>query len=101
LRESQRKADSIGTGTISRTSPSTIKPKEVEEVLSNHPVFIEAESDERSGEELSELGHTNAGRILFVIWTPRGKRSRPVTAYDADPKTQALYTEAQFRRDDE
>jgi uncharacterized protein len=87
---------------IAHVAKHKATPEEIQEVLSNDPVFIETEIDELSGEErISELGHTNAGRILFVVWTPRGRRSRPVTAYDADPKTQALYTEARFRRGDE
>ena len=87
---------------IGHAAKHKVKPEEVEEVLSNDPVFIESEIDDISGEErISELGHTNAGRILFVVWTPRGKHVRSVTAYDADLKTQALYTGARFRRDDE
>jgi uncharacterized DUF497 family protein len=45
-----------------------------------------------------ELGHTNAGRVLFVAWTPRGKLRRPVTAFDANRKTRAAY---QRRRNEE
>jgi uncharacterized DUF497 family protein len=55
--------------------------------------------DARSGEKrVLELGHTCAGRILFVAWTPRGKLKRPVTAFDANRKTRAAY---QRRRHDE
>jgi len=87
---------------IGHIAKHKVKPEEVEQVLSNNPVLIEMETDELSGEErISELGQTNAGRVLFIVWTLRGRRTRPVTAFDADPKTRALYTEAQFRRDDE
>jgi uncharacterized protein len=69
-----------------------VERNEVEEVLANGPVYIETRIDPRSGEErILELGHTNAGRVLFVAWTPRGKRTRPVTAFDADRKTRARY----------
>ncbi len=69
-----------------------VEPAEVEEVLSNDPVHVETRTDARSGEErVLELGHTNAGRILFVAWTPRGKLRRPVTALDANRKTRAAY----------
>jgi hypothetical protein len=35
--------------------------------LKNDPIHIETRVDARSGEErVLELGHTNAGRILFV-----------------------------------
>jgi len=69
-----------------------VEPTEVEEVLANDPVHIETRIDKRSGEErILELGHTNGGRILFVAWTPRGKRRRPVTAFDANRKTRSAY----------
>jgi uncharacterized DUF497 family protein len=76
-----------------------VEPTEVEEVLANDPIYIETRIDSRSGEErVLELGHTNAGRILFVAWTPRGKLKRPVTAFDANRKTRAAY---QRRRNEE
>lgn len=76
-----------------------VKPGEVEEVLANDPVRVETRTDARSGEaRVLELGHTNAGRVLFVAWTPRGKLKRPVTAFDANRKTRAAY---QRRRNEE
>jgi uncharacterized DUF497 family protein len=69
-----------------------VDPTEVEEVLANGPIRVETRTDARSGEERTlELGHTNAGRILFVAWTRRGKLKRPVTAFDANRKTRAAY----------
>ena len=69
-----------------------IGPPEVEEVLANEPIYIETRMDARSGEErILELGNTNAGRVLFVAWTPRGELTRPVTAFDANRKTRAAY----------
>jgi uncharacterized DUF497 family protein len=69
-----------------------VERTEVEEVLANRPVRIEIRTDARSGEErVLELGHTNAGRVLFVAWTPRGELTRPVTAFDANRKTRAAY----------
>jgi uncharacterized DUF497 family protein len=65
----------------------------------NGPVRIETRTDARSGEErILELGHTNAGRVLFVAWTPRGEFTRPVTAFDANRKTRTAY---QRRRHEE
>src|SRR5580692_9003349 len=76
-----------------------VQPTEVEEVLANDPIRIETRMDARSGEErVLELGHTNSGRILFVVWTPRGKRKRPVAAFDANRKIRAAY---QRRRNEE
>jgi len=76
-----------------------VTPHEVEEVLANNPIHIETRVDTRSGEDrILELGHTHAGRILFVAWTPRGKLKRLVTAFDANRKTRAAY---QRRRNEE
>ena|SRR5438034_1164162 len=76
------------------------KASRVEQVLRNGPILIETEIDENSGEErITEIGHTDTGRILFVVWTLRRTSCRPVTAYAADPKTRALYIGARFRKD--
>ena len=69
-----------------------VETPEVEEVLANAPIRIETRTDVRSGEDrILELGHTTAGRVLFVAWTPRGKLIRPITAFDANRKTRADY----------
>jgi uncharacterized DUF497 family protein len=58
----------------------------------NEPLHIKTQIDPRSGgERAQELGHTNAGRVLFVVRTARGERTRPVTAFDANRKTRAVY----------
>jgi uncharacterized DUF497 family protein len=44
-----------------------------------------------TGTSILELGHADSGRILFVAWAPRGKRKRPVTAFNANRKTRAAY----------
>ena len=63
---------------IAHVAKHKVKPEEVEEVLSNNTVFIESEIDELSGgERLSELGHTNAGRILFVVGLREGNAFVP------------------------
>jgi predicted DNA binding CopG/RHH family protein/uncharacterized DUF497 family protein len=65
-----------------------VETSEVEEALANDPIRIETRKDTRSGEErILELGRTNAGRVLFVVWTPRGERMRPIAAFDANRKT--------------
>lgn len=77
-------------------------PEEVEQVFANRPVYIETRIDGRSGEHrVLELGHTAAGRILFVAWTLRGNLTRPVTAFDADRKVRAAYNERSKRDEEE
>jgi hypothetical protein len=57
-----------------------ISPAGAEEVLRNRPVDLEAQL--RNGEErLPHIGETDAGRILIVVTTMRGKKIRVVTAW--------------------
>jgi uncharacterized DUF497 family protein len=69
-----------------------VEPHEVEEALANAPLHIEDQIDAISKEKrVFELGHTNAGRVLNVVWTLREGLTRVVTAYDANRKTRAGY----------
>jgi uncharacterized DUF497 family protein len=57
-----------------------ILPAEVEEVIRNRPLDLEVQL--RNGEErLPHIGETDAGRILIVVTTMRGKKIRVVTAW--------------------
>jgi uncharacterized DUF497 family protein len=77
-----------------------VEPHEVEEVLANESIFIETRIDTESGEERTlELGHTNSGRVLFVAWTLRGKRTRPVTAFEANRKTRTAYERRRYEEE--
>jgi uncharacterized DUF497 family protein len=77
-----------------------VGPHEVEEVLANEPIYIETRIDTKSGEErILELGHTSRGRVLFVAWTPRGDRTRPVTAFEANRKTRAAYERRSYEQE--
>jgi uncharacterized DUF497 family protein len=65
---------------------------EVEQVFGNDPVRVGTEIDPASGETRHhEIGATEAARVLYVIWTPRAKRIRTVTAWKAGRKLRALY----------
>jgi uncharacterized DUF497 family protein len=58
-----------------------ITPEEAEYALSGYTVEVEVREEE--GElRIMELGITASGRILFLAWTPRGRRVRVVTALD-------------------
>jgi uncharacterized DUF497 family protein len=77
-----------------------VEMHEVEEVLANEPVYIETRIDTESGEErILELGHANRGRVLFVAWTPRGERTRPVTAFEANRKTRTAYERKRYEEE--
>jgi len=67
-----------------------VEPGEVEEALLD-PERTRAEARNEPGERrLAFVGATEEGRILFVVYTRRGEKVRPITARDA--------SEAQKRR---
>jgi len=69
-----------------------VTPMEAEEVLQNEPLELDVQI--RAGEErFTQLGETEAGRILFVIVTWRGNLIRVVTAYPAKLKWRRLYAD--------
>ena len=58
----------------------------------NDPMFIDLE--EESGEDRwYALGPTNAMRMLFLVFTYRGARVRPITAWDAPKRLRDRYFE--------
>ena len=76
-----------------------VAPEEFEEVMFNEPADLEYEY-ELGEDRYKVLGVTNRGRILVVIWTPRGDRIRAVTAYPAPAhlrRTWAEYWEERSR----
>lgn len=67
-----------------------VAPQEVEEVLDNDPLDIEAETVD--GEQRwSSIGHTDQGRFLLVVTTLRRSRIRVVTAFSAPQSLIDLY----------
>lgn len=54
----------------------------------------------RVGAELrwSFIGRTSAGRTLFVVYTRRSGRVRPVTARDTSPRESAFYRRHRGKR---
>jgi uncharacterized DUF497 family protein len=69
-----------------------VYPLETEEVLSNSPLDVSYE--DRSGEtRIRQVGETSAGRILTIISTLRGERTRVITAYPASRLLRTTYLE--------
>lgn len=67
-----------------------ITPDEAEQVVHNDPVDLTLQL--RDGEERTpQVGETNAGRILVVITTWRGRLIRVVTAFPANVALRRLY----------
>ena len=74
---------------------------EVEQVFANDPLDVAAEvADEE--ERYTGVGHTDRLRVLVVVWTMRGRATRPITAFDASERLARRYlTEKGFRNETE
>lgn len=69
-----------------------VDPQECEEVFLNRPLVVEADRIHSQSEERSyALGQTDAGRLLFVVFTIRGKLIRVVSARDMSRKERRIY----------
>jgi uncharacterized protein len=67
-----------------------VTPVEAEQVILG--ASLPLVTDERGGEDRhTELGETEEGRLLLVVWTWRGRRIRVVTAFPANRKFRALW----------
>jgi len=67
-----------------------ILPVETEEVLKNRPRDLEHEL--RNGEErMTQIGETDAGRILIVVSTTQGQKVRVVTAWPAKERLRRYF----------
>lgn len=81
-------------GNIGKNKKHKVEDKESEEVFFDEKRFIfkdlvHSESEER----LRILGKTKKGRLLFVVFTKRGKRIRIISARDINKKEVYLYEE--------
>lgn len=69
-----------------------VSQAESEQVFFNQPLVV-AEDELHSGTELRHyaLGRTDAGRLLFVVYTLRGDRVRIISARDMTRREQKDY----------
>lgn len=67
-----------------------ISQPEFEQAMTNGPVFMDV--DDESGEERwYALGATDTLRVLFLVFTYRGERVRPITGWEASKKLREAY----------
>jgi uncharacterized DUF497 family protein len=67
-----------------------VSSAEAEQVILNDPLDLEYESG--GGEErLRQVGETLAGRLLVIVITWRGEKTRVVTAYPASRILKTIY----------
>ncbi len=70
-----------------------ISRPEFEQAMSNDPIFVDF-SDESGEERWYALGATDSLRVLFLVFSYRGERVRPITGWDTSKKLREAY----FRR---
>lgn len=65
---------------------------ESEEVFFNRPLLVgDDETHSASEERFYALGQTDAGRLLFVVFTIRGRLVRAISARDMSRKERKVY----------
>jgi uncharacterized DUF497 family protein len=73
-----------------------VSPAECEQVFFNEPLLLFPDTAHSQHEpRYYILGHTNAGRRLFVVFTVRGNLIRVISARDMSRKERKLYEQAQ------
>lgn len=72
-----------------------VSQSECEQIFFNQPLVI-AEDDLHSDEELRHyaLGQTDAGRLLFLVYTLRGEKVRVISARDMTPRERKEFEDA-------
>ena len=70
-----------------------ITPDEVAEVVGSQPLWRKGRKHRQTGRRsLYAFGQTEAGRYLFVVFSPLGRgRARCVTAREMDTKARRFY----------
>jgi len=67
-----------------------ITRSEFEQAMLHDPIVIDF-ADETGEARWYALGATNRLRVLFLVFTYREERVRPITGWDADKKLRELY----------
>jgi len=69
-----------------------VSPSESERIFFNRPLVV-ADDTRHSAKEKRyyALGHTDAGRMLFVVFTARGDKIRVISARDMNEKEREAY----------
>jgi len=69
---------------------------ECEEIFFNRPIIVKKdESHSTSEDRYLVLGKTDAGRLLFIVFTLRGNKIRIISARDMNRKERKIHEETQ------
>ena len=70
-----------------------VEPFECEEVFFNEVLYLRDEAHSKHEQRYRALGITNAGRLLFVVFTVRSEKLRVISARDMHRKERSIYYE--------
>jgi uncharacterized protein len=81
---------------IEHVARHSITPEEIEQIFANNPVDIDfaTVNDEH---RWTIIGHTNAARFFFVVFTMRDDIIRPVTAFKASKRFRDEYVKVKAK----
>ena len=69
-----------------------VTPAECEELFFNRPLVVGSDEKHSTGEErLYALGQSDSGRLMFVVFTIRGRLIRVISARDMSRKERRIY----------
>jgi uncharacterized protein len=70
-----------------------VRNAETEQIFFNRPLEISEDTEHSSEEEIryGALGRTNSNRKLFVVFTIRNNKIRPISARDQDKYERRMY----------
>ena len=69
---------------------------ECEEIFFNRPIIVKKDEPHSTSENrYFVLGKTDAGRLLFIVFTLRGNKIRIISARDMNRKERKIYEETQ------
>ena len=69
-----------------------VSPVEAEEVFFNKPLLLISDEKHSDKEQrFVAMGKTDAGRLLFINWTSRKGKIRPISARPMNKKERKMY----------
>ena len=68
-----------------------VSASECEQIFFNQPLVVKDEKHSEQEERYYALGHTDAGRLLFLVFTIRNNLIRVISARDMSKKERERY----------
>lgn len=79
-------------GNLEHVKKHGVMPSECEETFFNEPLLINKDkSHSKQEQRFQSLGKTNDGRLLFISFTIRRDKIRPISARDQNKKERTAY----------